>query len=99
MNRIRKGDLVRVTRGSLKGKEGKIKEVIVSKSRALVEGVGKYKRYQKGKGTIEKERAIHVSNLALITNDKKKKAYKASFVIKEDGKKERVPRSSKSDKS
>lgn len=99
MNRLRKGDQVRVTRGSLKGKEGKIKEILLRKERALVEGVGKYQCYQKGRGMVEREREIHLSNLALITNDKKKEIYKVSFVIKE-GKKERVPReSTKEEKS
>ncbi|RAO95025.1 50S ribosomal protein L24 [Mycoplasma wenyonii] len=98
MNRLRKGDQVRVTRGSLKGKEGKIKAILLDKDRALVEGVGKYKRYQKGRGVIERERAIHISNLSLITTDKKKEVYKVSFVVK-DGKKERMPRDTKKDKS
>lgn len=99
MNRLRKGDQVRVTRGSLKGKEGKIKAILLDKDRALVDGVGKYKRYQKGRGMIERERAIHVSNLSLITTDKKKEVYKVSFVVNKDGKKERVPRNTKKDKS
>ncbi|PYC99524.1 50S ribosomal protein L24 [Microbacterium esteraromaticum] len=98
MNRLRKGDQVRVTRGSLKGKEGKIKAILLDKDRALVEGVGKYKRYQKGRGVIERERAIHISNLSLITTDKKKEVYKVSFFVK-DGKKERMPRDTKKDKS
>lgn len=88
MNRLRKGDQVRVTRGSLKGKEGKIKAILLDKDRALVEGVGKYKRYQKGRGVIERERAIHISNLSLITTDKKKKFIKSLFLLKMERKKE-----------
>jgi large subunit ribosomal protein L24 len=69
---IRKGDTVRIIAGEEKGKDGKVLEVIVDKSRAIVEGRNLITKHQKpsaGKpeGGIKKtEGAIHISNLMLI---------------------------------
>jgi large subunit ribosomal protein L24 len=69
---IRKGDKVRVIAGDDKGKEGAVLEVIVSKNRALVEGINiitKHTKPSAGKpeGGIKKtEASIHISNLQLL---------------------------------
>ena len=69
---IRKGDTVKVIAGDDKGKTGKVLEVILSKQRALVEGVNiatKHEKPSAGKpeGGIKKvESAVHVSNLMLV---------------------------------
>jgi large subunit ribosomal protein L24 len=69
---IRKGDKVVVIAGDDKGKEGVVREVILEKNRAIVEGVNIVTKHEKpsaGKpeGGIKKvEASIHVSNLQLI---------------------------------
>ena len=72
MNKIKKSDTVYVLAGRDKGKTGKVFRVLPKKGRALVEGVNydkkhtrKTKQDQQG-GIVQKESAIHVSNLALF---------------------------------
>ncbi|MFI3294566.1 MAG: 50S ribosomal protein L24 [Rikenellaceae bacterium] len=66
---IKKGDMVQVTAGDSKGQQGKVLEVIVAKSRAIVEGVNMVKKHTKPNaahpqgGIIEQEAPIHISNL------------------------------------
>ncbi|MEG0467890.1 MAG: 50S ribosomal protein L24 [Mucinivorans sp.] len=66
---IKKGDTVYVNAGENKGQTGKVLEVIVAKSRAIVEGVNMVKKHTKPSaahpqgGIIEQEASIHVSNL------------------------------------
>ena len=66
---IKKGDMVQVNSGDNKGKQGKVLEVLVSKQRAVVEGVNMVKKHTKPNaknpqgGIIEKEAPIHISNL------------------------------------
>ena len=69
---IRKGDKVRVLSGEDRGKEGKVLKVFAGKKRAIVEGLNLIKRHtrpssrnQQG-GIIEKEAAIHISNLSVV---------------------------------
>lgn len=69
---IKKGDTVKVIAGNSKGSEGKIIEVVVSKQRAIVEGVNMVSKHMKPNaanpqgGIIKKEAHIHISNLMLI---------------------------------
>jgi large subunit ribosomal protein L24 len=69
---IKKGDTVKVIAGDDKGKSGKVLELILAKSRAIVEGVNIVTKHQKpsaGKpeGGIKKtEATIHISNLMLV---------------------------------
>jgi len=69
---IRRGDTVRVIAGDDRGKEGRVLEVDLKKSRALVEGVNIVTKHQKpsaGKpnGELKKtEAGVHISNLALV---------------------------------
>lgn len=69
---IRKGDTVKVIAGDDKGKTGKVLEVWLKKSRAIVEGINIVTKHEKpsaGKpeGGIKKtEASIHISNLMLI---------------------------------
>ena len=68
---IKKGDVVYVNAGEDKGKTGKVLQVFIKKERALVEGVNMVKKHTKPNakntqgGIIEKEAAIHISNLQL----------------------------------
>lgn len=69
---IRKGDTVKVIAGNAKGETGVIKEVLVEKQRATVEGVNMITKHvkpnaQNPQGSIEKrEGAIHISNLMVV---------------------------------
>ena len=69
---IKKGDTVKVIAGNSKGSEGKIIEVLVSKQRAIVEGVNMVSKHMKPNaanhqgGIIKKEDNIHISNLMLV---------------------------------
>ena len=73
--KIKTGDKVRVIAGDHKGSEGKILKLLSSKDKAIVEGVNIVKRHTKPNaqnpqgGIVEKEAAIHVSNLSLLTTD------------------------------
>ncbi|TDQ83789.1 LSU ribosomal protein L24P [Dongia mobilis] len=69
--KVKKGDKVVVITGRDKGKTGEIIEVQPALNRVKVRGVNMVKRHQKQTmqtqgGIIEKEAAIHVSNIAHI---------------------------------
>ena len=71
--KIKSGDTVRVIAGDHKGAEGKVLEVLKDKNKAIVEGVNLVKKHTKPNaqnpqgGIVEKEAAIHISNLSLLT--------------------------------
>ncbi len=68
---IKKGDTVIVTAGEYKGQEGKVLEVLVSKNRAIVEGINMVSKHAKPNadnpqgGIVKQEAPIHISNLNL----------------------------------
>lgn len=70
--RVRKNDQVLVLSGNFRGKKGKVLKVYPEKSRIIVEGVNFIKRHSRPTqqnpqgGIIEKEAAIHVSNVMVI---------------------------------
>lgn len=61
--------MVQVIAGDSKGQQGKVLEVQVAKSRAIVEGVNMVKKHTKPNAThpqggiVEQEASIHISNL------------------------------------
>jgi large subunit ribosomal protein L24 len=69
---IRKGDNVIVNCGEDKGKIGRVLQVLVKESRAIVEGVNMVSKHTKPNakspqgGIIRKEASIHLSNLNLL---------------------------------
>ena len=69
---IRKNDTVMVITGRERGKTGKVLRVLPSGSRALVERINIVKRHTKARGPqspqgiVEKEAAIHISNLMIM---------------------------------
>ncbi|MEI6712167.1 MAG: 50S ribosomal protein L24 [Verrucomicrobiota bacterium] len=71
--RIKKGDNVKVIAGKSRGAFGKVLSVSPAGSRVVVEGVRLIKRHTKRSqsnpdgGIIEREAAIHISNVALVT--------------------------------
>ena len=78
MSRIRKGDKVVVLAGKDKGKTGTVLNVDDGMDQVFVENVNMIKKHTKGNpqmgtpgGIIEKEAAIHISNVAIwnpVTN-------------------------------
>ncbi len=69
---IKKGDTVYVNAGDDKGKTGRVLRVLVSKNRAVVEGVNMVSKstkptakYPQG-GIIKMEAPVHISNLNVI---------------------------------
>jgi len=72
--KIKIGDTVRVIAGDHKGSEGKVLTVFNDKNKAIVEGVNMIKKHMKPSaqnpqgGIVEKEAAIQVSNLSLLTS-------------------------------
>jgi len=96
--KIRKGDRVKVIAGRSKGKIGDVLRVIAADQRVVVSGVNVIKRHTKPNrtesgGIIEREAAIHVSNVALL-DPKTDKPTKIGFKFLEDGRKVRFARGS-----
>jgi large subunit ribosomal protein L24 len=96
---VRKGDTVVVVAGKERGKRGKVLRVIPEKSRVVVERVNLIKKHQRPTqklrqgGIIEREGAIHLSNVMLVdpTSDKPTRIGMRALT---DGKKVRVARKS-----
>ena len=96
--KIRKGDRVKVIAGRSKGKIGDVLRVSATDQRVVVSGVNVIKRHTKPSrtdqgGIIEREAAIHVSNVALL-DPKTDKPTKIGFKFLEDGRKVRFARGS-----
>jgi large subunit ribosomal protein L24 len=98
MNRIRKGDQVVVITGKDKGKKGEITRV--AGDRVIVANINVVKRHTKANpqagqagGIVEREAAIHISNVMLL-NPASGKGERVGFKVLEDGRKVRVFRSS-----
>jgi large subunit ribosomal protein L24 len=96
--KIRKGDRVKVITGRSKGKVGDVLRVLAAEQRVVVSGVNMIKRHTKpgrtdAGGIIEREAAIHVSNVAIL-DPKSDKPTKIGFKFLEDGRKVRIARGS-----
>ncbi len=69
---IKKGDTVYVNAGNDKGKTGRVLSVLVSKQKAIVEGINVVSKSAKPSakhpqgGIIKMEAPVHVSNLNLL---------------------------------
>lgn len=106
MNRLIKGDKVRVISGKYKTKEGIILSVDNKNKTAIVEGINKVKRHQKptqqneNKGGIfEKEAPLHLSKLALIVDKAHKGISKVQYKKTDATKKHSKERISKKTKA
>lgn len=100
MQKIRKDDIVLVTKGKDKGKKGKVIKVIGETKRALVEGVNTVKKHkrqtrqdQQG-GIVSIELPISVSNLAIFCKHCER-GVKVGFSNLKDGTKARLCKSCK----
>ena len=84
MDKIRKGDEIVVIAGKDKGKEGRVLVTLKKKDRVVVEGINIVKKHLKpGRtnetgGILETENPIHVSNVKVVTEEKKAKTTKKS---------------------
>lgn len=98
MKKIKKGDEVIVTTGKSKGQRGNVLRV-TQDDKLFVENINMVKRHtrpdpnrnQPG-GIIEREAALHISNVALF-NPATKKGDRVGFKALEDGRKVRIFRS------
>ena len=96
--RIKKNDTVLVRAGKDRGKRGRVLQVLPEKSRVVVEGVGLVKRHTKPNpqrnvkgGILERESAIHVSNVMLVDAESNQPA-RIGVRVEADGTKVRVRR-------
>ncbi|MBU6155090.1 MAG: 50S ribosomal protein L24 [Bdellovibrionales bacterium] len=82
---IRKNDMVAVTAGKDKGKQGKVLKVDVAEMKLTIEGVNMVKRHVKPSqtnpqgGIVQKESPIHYSNVMLISPTTKKPTRATKF--------------------
>ncbi|MDP7650956.1 MAG: 50S ribosomal protein L24 [Rhodospirillales bacterium] len=96
--KMKKGDRVVVITGRDKGKQGEILHLLVKRNRAFVQGVNMIKRHTRpgpggAGGIVEKEAAIHLSNLAHI-DPKTDQATRVGSKVLDDGRKVRFAKRS-----
>ncbi len=89
---LRAGDEVVVIAGKDLGKKGTVQKITKFNNKAVITGINLIKKHTKPNpqlgetgGIVEKEAAIHLSNIA-IWNPKKKKADRISFQMDGDKK-------------
>jgi large subunit ribosomal protein L24 len=69
MNRLQRGDLVVVISGKFKGKQGRVKQVLLEDGKVVVEGINLVKRNLKPSprnpqgGVVERESPLHASKV------------------------------------
>ena len=95
---VKKGDRVVVLAGKDKGKTGEVLLALPKENRVVVQGVNLVKRHTRPTprhqgGIVEKEAAIHVSNVA-IADPKDGKPTRVGHKILEDGRKVRIAKRS-----
>jgi large subunit ribosomal protein L24 len=100
MQKIKKNDIVQITKGKDKGKQGKVIDVIEDGARARIEGLNlakKHKRQsrqdQKG-GIVSIEMPVSISNLMLFCKHCSKPS-RVGVIILKDGTKSRICKSCK----
>lgn len=98
---IKKGDSVIAISGKDKGKKGKVLKVFPGECKVLVSGLNMVKRHTKPSknsegGIIEKEAAVHISNVAHV-DPKDGKATRIGVKVNKDGAKVRFYKRSGTD--
>ena len=98
MNRLQRGDQVVVISGKYKGKQGRIKRVLLEEDKVIIEGINLVKRHtrpnarnQQG-GIIEKEAALHGSKVMPV-DPKTNKPTRVRIKVDENGLKTRLAKS------
>jgi large subunit ribosomal protein L24 len=85
---IKRGEEVVVISGAHKGKRGKVLQILRERDRVIVEGVAMVKRHTKARsekekgGIIEREAAIHLSNVMLGSRYDAKRAKRPATAAK-----------------
>ena len=96
--KIKKGDKVVVLTGRDKGKSGEVLRVQRAENRVIVQGVNMMKRHTAPRpgepgGIVEREAAIHVSNVAHI-DPKSQQPTRVGYRFLDDGRKVRFAKRS-----
>jgi large subunit ribosomal protein L24 len=96
--KIKKGDKVVVLSGKDKGKSGEVLRAIPTENRVVVQGVNMMKRHTAPRpgepgGIVEREAAIHVSNVAHV-DPKSQKPTRVGYRLLDDGRKVRFAKRS-----
>ena len=96
--KIKKGDKVVVLTGRDKGKSGEVLRVVRAENRVIVQGVNMMKRHTAPRpgepgGIVEREAAIHVSNVAHI-DPKSQQPTRVGYRFLDDGRKVRFAKRS-----
>ncbi|MCC7259717.1 MAG: 50S ribosomal protein L24 [Alphaproteobacteria bacterium] len=96
--KIKKGDQVVVLTGRDKGKRGEVLKVLPTEAKVIVQGVALAKHHTRPSaltagGIEQKERAIHISNVAYV-DPKSEKPTRVGFKTLKDGRKVRVAKAS-----
>jgi large subunit ribosomal protein L24 len=96
--KIKKGDNVVVISGRDKGRTGEVLRVFPTEGRVVVQGVNIARRHTKPRmgepgGIIEKELALHISNVAHVDPGSGKPT-RIGYRVLDDGRKVRVARRS-----
>ena len=96
--KIKKGDKVVVLSGRDKGKSGEVLRVVRADNRVVVQGVNMMKRHTAPRpgepgGIVEREAAIHISNVAHI-DPKSQKPTRVGYRFLDDGREVRFARRS-----
>lgn len=95
MKRLKVGDLVQVTSGKERGKQGRITKILREVDKVVVEGINVVTRHQRPTprnqegGKITKEAPIHASKVMPI-DPATGKPTRVRIKVDEDGKKTRV---------
>ena len=98
MQRLQRGDTVVVISGKYKGKQGRVKKVLVEDEKVIIEGINLVKRHmrpnprnQQG-GIIEKEAPLWASKVMPV-DPTTKKPTRVKMKVDENGMKTRVAKS------
>jgi large subunit ribosomal protein L24 len=96
MQRLVRGDLVRVMRGEDKGKQGRVKRVLLERNAVVIEGVNLVKRHvkataQRAGGILETEAPINASKVMPVDPETGKPTRVHASIV--DGKKVRAAKS------
>ena len=98
MQRLQRGDTVVVISGKYKGKQGRVKKVLLDDDKVIVEGINLVKRHMKPSprnqqgGIIEKEAPLYACKVMPV-DPKTKKPTRVKIKVDENGIKIRVAKS------
>ena len=98
MNRLQRGDTVVVISGKYKGKQGRVKKVLLDDDKVIIEGINLVKRHTKPNqrtqqgGIIEKEAPMHACKVMPL-DPQTNKPTRVKIKVDENGLKMRVAKS------